>query len=69
MVFDLCSIIAFYRVNTILPASTVILNGTPHGVGMAAKPQPRWLKPGVRVDIVIESIGILSNTLALEPIA
>jgi protein involved in polysaccharide export with SLBB domain len=45
----------------------VILTGTPHGVGMAAKPQPRWLKPGDRVDIEIESIGTLSNPVALEP--
>jgi 2-keto-4-pentenoate hydratase/2-oxohepta-3-ene-1,7-dioic acid hydratase in catechol pathway len=34
---------------------------------MAAKPQPRWLKLGDRVDIEIESIGTLSNPVALEP--
>ena len=67
MIFDVPTIIAFLSASTTLPAGTVILTGTPHGVGMAAKPQPRWLKPGDRVDIEIESIGTLSNPVALEP--
>jgi 2-keto-4-pentenoate hydratase/2-oxohepta-3-ene-1,7-dioic acid hydratase in catechol pathway len=45
----------------------VILTGTPHGVGMAAKPEPRWLKPGDSVTIEIEGIGRLTNPVALEP--
>jgi len=48
---------------------TVILTGTPHGVGMAAKPLPRWLKPGDEVTIEIEGIGRLTNPVALEPAA
>jgi 2-keto-4-pentenoate hydratase/2-oxohepta-3-ene-1,7-dioic acid hydratase in catechol pathway len=43
----------------------VILTGTPHGVGMAAKP-PRWLVPGDHVTIEIESIGKLENPVVCE---
>jgi 2-keto-4-pentenoate hydratase/2-oxohepta-3-ene-1,7-dioic acid hydratase in catechol pathway len=34
---------------------------------MAAKPTPRWLKPGDVVTIEIEGIGQLTNPVALEP--
>jgi 2-keto-4-pentenoate hydratase/2-oxohepta-3-ene-1,7-dioic acid hydratase in catechol pathway len=44
----------------------LILTGTPHGVGMAAKPTPRWLRPGDSVSIEIEKIGTLTNPVALE---
>jgi 2-keto-4-pentenoate hydratase/2-oxohepta-3-ene-1,7-dioic acid hydratase in catechol pathway len=44
----------------------VILTGTPQGVGMAIKPEPRWLKPGDSVTIEIEKIGALTNPVALE---
>ena len=44
---------------------TVILTGTPHGVGMARKP-PLWLKPGDLVTVEIEKIGQLTNPVAAE---
>lgn len=44
---------------TLLPG-TLILTGTPEGVGMARKP-PVFLKPGDRIDIEIDGIGVLSN--------
>ena len=44
---------------TLLPG-TVILTGTPEGVGMARTP-PVFLRPGDRVEIEIEGIGRLSN--------
>ena len=50
-----------------LREGAVILTGTPQGVGMAAKPAPRWLKPGDTVTIEIEAIGALTNPVALEP--
>jgi len=59
------SLIAFLSgSNTLLPG-TVILTGTPHGVGMAAKP-PRWLKPGDEVVIEIDGIGSLTNPVVQE---
>ena len=66
MIFDVPALIEFLSGSTTLLPGTVILTGTPHGVGMASKP-PRWLKPGDRVSIDIEKIGTLSNPVALEP--
>jgi 2-keto-4-pentenoate hydratase/2-oxohepta-3-ene-1,7-dioic acid hydratase in catechol pathway len=65
MIFDVPALIEFLSGSTTLLPGTVILTGTPHGVGMAHKP-PRWLKPGDTVTIEIESIGALSNPVALE---
>jgi 2-keto-4-pentenoate hydratase/2-oxohepta-3-ene-1,7-dioic acid hydratase in catechol pathway len=66
MIFDVPTLIEFLSASTTLLPGTVILTGTPHGVGMAAKP-PRWLKPGDTVEIEIDGIGCLSNPVALEP--
>ena len=66
MIFDVATIIEFLSSsNTLLPG-TVILTGTPHGVGMARTP-PRWLLPGDVAEIEIEKIGVLRNPVAEEP--
>ncbi len=65
MIFDVPAIIEFLSASTTLPPGTVILTGTPHGVGMAAKP-PRWLKAGDVVSIDIEQIGTLTNPVFEE---
>jgi 2-keto-4-pentenoate hydratase/2-oxohepta-3-ene-1,7-dioic acid hydratase in catechol pathway len=65
MIFDVPALIEFLSGSTTLLPGTVILTGTPHGVGMAAKP-PRWLRPGDTVTIEIEGIGRLTNPVALE---
>lgn len=65
MIFDVPALIEFLSGSTTLLPGTVILTGTPHGVGMAAKP-PRWLKPGDSVTIEIEKIGQLTNPVELE---
>jgi 2-keto-4-pentenoate hydratase/2-oxohepta-3-ene-1,7-dioic acid hydratase in catechol pathway len=66
MIFDVPALIEYLSGSTTLVPGTVILTGTPQGVGMAAKPQPRWLKPGDEVTIDIEGIGQLTNPVALE---
>jgi 2-keto-4-pentenoate hydratase/2-oxohepta-3-ene-1,7-dioic acid hydratase in catechol pathway len=66
MIFDVPTLIEFLSGSTTLLPGTVILTGTPHGVGMARKP-PRWLQPGDLVTIEIEKIGKLTNPVALEP--
>ena len=65
MIFNVAEIIAFLSGSNTLPPGTVILTGTPHGVGMAAKP-PRWLKAGDQVTIEIDRIGQLTNPVSLE---
>ncbi len=66
MIFNVPSLISFLSGSTTLVPGTVILTGTPHGVGMAAKPTPRWLRPGDEVTVEIEHIGQLTNRVALE---
>ncbi len=66
MIFDVPTLIEFLSGSTTLLPGTVILTGTPHGVGMAQKP-PRWLQSGDQVSIEIEKIGALQNPVASEP--
>lgn len=67
MIFDVRELIEFLSGSTTLLPGTVILTGTPQGVGMAAQP-PRWLKPGDSVVVEIEKIGQLINPVELERI-
>jgi 2-keto-4-pentenoate hydratase/2-oxohepta-3-ene-1,7-dioic acid hydratase in catechol pathway len=60
MIFDVPTLISFLSQDTTLVPGTVILTGTPHGVGMAAKP-PRYLRSGDTVSISLEKIGALTN--------
>jgi len=48
-----------------LAPGTVILSGTPQGVGFARTP-PRWLKAGDEVTVEIEGIGKLTNPVVEE---
>lgn len=66
MIFDIATIIEFLSSSNTLQPGTVILTGTPHGVGMARTP-PRWLLAGDVAEIEIEKIGILRNPVAEEP--
>ncbi|HEX2851708.1 MAG TPA: fumarylacetoacetate hydrolase family protein [Opitutaceae bacterium] len=66
MIFDVPTLIEFLSGSTTLVPGTVILTGTPQGVGMARKPEPRWLRPGDSVSIEIEKIGTLTNPVELE---
>jgi 2-keto-4-pentenoate hydratase/2-oxohepta-3-ene-1,7-dioic acid hydratase in catechol pathway len=66
MIFDVPTLIEFLSGSTTLTPGTVILTGTPHGVGMARKP-PVWLKAGDSITIEIEKIGSLTNPIVDEP--
>ena len=65
MIFDVAALIEFLSGSTTLLPGTVILTGTPSGVGMARTP-PRWLRAGDTVTVEIEKIGALTNPVAEE---
>lgn len=65
MIFDVPTLIAFLSGSTTLLPGTVILTGTPQGVGMARTP-PVWLKAGDSVTIEIDKIGSLTNPVVDE---
>lgn len=65
MIFDVRTLIEFLSGSTTLYPGTVILTGTPSGVGMAMNP-PRYLAPGDVVEIEIEKIGVLTNPVVAE---
>jgi len=48
-----------------LESGDVVIMGTPAGVGYARKP-PVWMKAGDRIEIEIEGVGTLANTIADE---
>lgn len=60
MIFDVPAVIEFLSKDKTLPAGTLILTGTPEGVGFARKP-PVWLTPGDTISVEIERIGTLTN--------
>ncbi|MBM3280166.1 MAG: fumarylacetoacetate hydrolase family protein [Candidatus Handelsmanbacteria bacterium] len=63
MIFPVAQLISFLSQDTTLIPGTVILTGTPQGVGFARKP-PVWLQPGDEVTIEMERIGKLTNPVA-----
>jgi 2-keto-4-pentenoate hydratase/2-oxohepta-3-ene-1,7-dioic acid hydratase in catechol pathway len=66
MVFDVPALIEFLSGSKTLLPGTVILTGTPQGVGHARKP-PVYLKAGDTVTVEIEGIGSLTNPVIDEP--
>eukprot|EP00123_Amoebidium_parasiticum_P017173 comp23740_c0_seq1/m.40972 comp23740_c0_seq1/g.40972 ORF comp23740_c0_seq1/g.40972 comp23740_c0_seq1/m.40972 type:complete len:292 (-) comp23740_c0_seq1:411-1286(-) len=62
MIFHVADIVAFVSQDTTLLPGTVILTGTPAGVGFTRKP-PVILRAGDIVSVSIENIGTLTNTV------
>jgi 2-keto-4-pentenoate hydratase/2-oxohepta-3-ene-1,7-dioic acid hydratase in catechol pathway len=65
MVFDVPTLVESVTSTMTLRAGSVILTGTPSGVGAGRKP-PLWLKAGDRIAVEIESIGRLENPVVSE---
>ena len=62
MVFPVATIIAELSAGLTLHPGDVIITGTPEGVGMGRTPQ-EWLRPADVMELEIERIGILRNTI------
>ena len=65
MIFDVATLIEFTSGSTTLRPGTVIMTGTPHGVGVARRP-PVFLQPGDTITVEIEGIGQLTNPVREE---
>lgn len=63
MIFKVPFIVSFVSEVMTLEPGDVIATGTPAGVGIYAKPEPKLLKPGDVVEAWIEKIGTLRNTI------
>jgi 2-keto-4-pentenoate hydratase/2-oxohepta-3-ene-1,7-dioic acid hydratase in catechol pathway len=68
MIFSVAEVIEFLSGSTTLEPGTLILTGTPEGVGMGRKP-PVYLKAGDVVEIEIECIGVLRNPVVEEELS
>jgi acylpyruvate hydrolase len=62
MVFDVARTIHLMSECMTLESGDVLVMGTPAGVGYARKP-PVWMKPGDVIEIDIEKVGVLRNTV------
>ena len=60
MVFGVTRTLSLLSECLTLEAGDVVVMGTPAGVGYARTP-PVWMRPGDRIDIEIEGLGVLSH--------
>ena len=63
--FGIEKLVAFCSQGQTLPAGSLIMTGTPGGVGLFMKP-PSFLKDGDVVSTAIGGIGQISNTIRFE---
>jgi 2-keto-4-pentenoate hydratase/2-oxohepta-3-ene-1,7-dioic acid hydratase in catechol pathway len=63
MIFKIPKLIEYISSFTTLLPGDVIVTGTPGGVGARRNP-PVWMKPGDKVEIEIDKVGVLVNTIA-----
>jgi 2-keto-4-pentenoate hydratase/2-oxohepta-3-ene-1,7-dioic acid hydratase in catechol pathway len=63
MIFKIPKIIEYVSTWTTLLPGDVLVTGTPGGVGARRNP-PVWMKPGDKVEIEIDKVGILENSIA-----
>lgn len=66
MIFSIAEIVAYLSQGTTLEAGTVIMTGTPHGIGVSKSP-PVYLRPGDDLRVVMtHGLGSLVNTVVYE---
>lgn len=65
LIFGVAHLVSFLSKLMTLEPGDVIATGTPAGVGFVRKP-PVFLRPGDKVEVEIEGLGILKNTVATK---
>ena len=65
LIFSIDQLISYVSGVCKLKPGDVIFTGTPPGVGAARKP-PIFLRPGNRVEVEIEGLGVLENPVVAE---
>lgn len=65
LVFPIADLIAIISEAITLDPGDVIVTGTPAGVGFARTP-PLWMKPGDNVEVAVDGIGLLRNSIVDE---
>lgn len=63
LIFGVPELIEFLSASMTLEPGDVIATGTPPGVGFARKP-PVYIKPGDRMEVEIDGLGVLANPVA-----
>ncbi len=62
MIFGVHFLVSYISRFMALEPGDIITTGTPPGVGMGKKPQPRYLRPGDVVQLGIEKLGEQKQT-------
>jgi 2-keto-4-pentenoate hydratase/2-oxohepta-3-ene-1,7-dioic acid hydratase in catechol pathway len=65
MIFSVAEIISYLSQSIELRPGDVIATGSPEGTGGSFDP-PKFLEPGQQLDVEIEGIGVLTNTVVAE---
>jgi 2-keto-4-pentenoate hydratase/2-oxohepta-3-ene-1,7-dioic acid hydratase in catechol pathway len=65
MIFSVPQLIAYISSFAPLSPGDVIVTGTPGGVAWVRIPPP-WMKPGDTVEVEIDGVGLLKNTIVAE---
>ncbi len=65
MIVSVARAVEYFSGFTTLRPGDVIATGTPGGVGFARTP-PVWLKPGDVIEVEVEGVGAISNTVVAE---
>src|SRR5205085_11281610 len=66
LIFSIVELIVYCSAGMTLEPGDVIATGTPSGVGDARTP-PRYLRAGDVVEITVDGVGTLRNSVELEP--
>jgi acylpyruvate hydrolase len=67
LIFDVATLVATVSEVMTLQPGDLLVTGTPSGVGHSRTPK-LYMKPGDSVEVEVESIGVLSNTVVEEGI-